>query len=105
VTHVITDPCIGSKDRSCVEVCPVDCIYEVEQMLVIHPEECIDCGACVPECPVEAIFSDSDLPAVARPFLGVNAAIRDGIEAVDAALAGALVEASSTSAEQRGQLS
>lgn len=99
MTHVITDPCIGSKDRSCVEVCPVDCIYEAEQMLVIHPEECIDCGACVPECPVEAIFSDSELPAAARPFLGVNAAIVDGIDAVEAALPAALVEASASSAQ------
>lgn len=100
MTHVITDACIGSKDRSCVEVCPVDCIYEAEQMLVIHPGECIDCGACVPECPVDAIFYEGDLPAAARPFLGVNAAILDGIEAVDAALPGALADVSASSAEQ-----
>jgi NAD-dependent dihydropyrimidine dehydrogenase PreA subunit len=87
MTHVITDPCIGSKDQSCVEVCPVDCIYEASTMLVIHPGECIDCGACVPECPVEAIFADADLPAEGQPFVAINAAVADSTEAVDAALA------------------
>ena len=54
--YVIAEPCIGVKDRACVEVCPVDCIYEDDLMLYIHPDECIDCGACEPECPVTAIF-------------------------------------------------
>jgi ferredoxin len=54
--YVITEPCIGTKDASCVEVCPVDCIYEGEDQYYIHPDECIDCGACEPECPVTAIF-------------------------------------------------
>ena len=87
MTYVITEPCIGSKDQSCAEVCPVDCIYEVEQMLVIHQQECIDCGACVPECPVEAIFADDEVPEPARPFIAVNALISEGAEAVDDALA------------------
>jgi ferredoxin len=86
MTHVITEPCIGSKDQSCVDVCPVDCIYEVERMLVIHPVECIDCGACIPECPVEAIFSDALLPEEHARFAAINAAITDGADAVDAAL-------------------
>jgi NAD-dependent dihydropyrimidine dehydrogenase PreA subunit len=59
--YVISDVCATSKDRSCVDVCPVDCIYEAGDQLYIHPTECIECGACEPECPVEAIsFSDSD---------------------------------------------
>jgi ferredoxin len=61
-THVVTDNCIKCKYKDCVEVCPVDCFYAGENMLVIHPDECIDCGVCVPECPAEAIFPDSDIP-------------------------------------------
>jgi NAD-dependent dihydropyrimidine dehydrogenase PreA subunit len=87
VTYVVTGLCIGSKDQSCVEVCPVDCIYEAAEMLVIHPGECIDCGACVPECPVEAIFAEEDLPAGAEDYVAINAAITHGTHAVDAALA------------------
>jgi ferredoxin len=62
MTYVIAEPCIGVKDRSCVDVCPVDCIYEDEDQLYIHPDECIDCGACVPECPVTAIFDEVEVP-------------------------------------------
>ena len=60
MTYVVTDNCIRCKYTDCVEVCPVDCFYEGENMLVIHPEECIDCGVCVPECPAEAIFPESE---------------------------------------------
>ena len=56
MTFVVTDNCIKCKYMDCVEVCPVDCFYEGENMLVIHPDECIDCGVCEPECPAEAIF-------------------------------------------------
>ena len=56
MTYIIAEPCIDIKDLSCVDVCPVDCIHEFDRMLIIDPEECIDCGACEPECPVEAIF-------------------------------------------------
>lgn len=59
MTYVVTDNCIKCKYMDCVEVCPVDCFYEGENMLVIHPDECIDCGVCEPECPAEAIFPDS----------------------------------------------
>ena len=59
--YVITEACIGTKDKSCVDVCPVDCIYEGPEMLYIHPDECIDCGACEPECP-----GDGDLPGGRR---------------------------------------
>jgi ferredoxin len=86
LTYVITEACIGSKDMSCVEVCPVDCIYEASQMFVIHPEECINCGACLPECPVEAIVTDDDVPPASSRFVAVNAAIIDGPGAVDAAV-------------------
>jgi ferredoxin len=66
--HVICEPCIGVKDRACVDVCPVECIHPIqsedrgEVQLFIHPDECIDCGACVPVCPVSAIFSEDDIP-------------------------------------------
>ena len=60
MTYVVTDSCIRCKYTDCVEVCPVDCFYEGENMLVIHPDECIDCGVCEPECPAEAILSDKE---------------------------------------------
>src|SRR5690606_14182445 len=60
MTYVVTDNCIKCKYMDCVEVCPVDCFYEGENMLVIHPDECIDCGVCEPECPAEAIKPDTD---------------------------------------------
>ena len=60
MTYVVTESCIRCKYMDCVEVCPVDCFYVGENMLVIHPDECIDCGVCEPECPVEAIVPDSD---------------------------------------------
>jgi len=66
MTHVVTDNCIKCKYKDCVEVCPVDCFYVGENMLVIHPDECIDCGVCVPECPAEAIFPDADPMAEGR---------------------------------------
>ena len=59
MTYVVTESCIKCKYMDCVEVCPVDCFYEGENMLVIHPDECIDCGVCEPECPAEAIFPDT----------------------------------------------
>lgn len=60
MTFVVTDACIRCKYTDCVEVCPVDCFYEGENMLVIHPDECIDCGVCEPECPIEAILPDTE---------------------------------------------
>ena len=62
MTYLVTDNCIKCKHTDCVSVCPVDCFYEGEDMLVINPDECIDCGVCVPECPADAIVQDSDLP-------------------------------------------
>ena len=62
MTYVIALPCVDVKDRACVEECPVDCIYEGGRSLYIHPDECVDCGACEPVCPVEAIYYEDDLP-------------------------------------------
>ena len=73
MTYVITEPCIDVKDKSCIEECPVDCIYEGDRMLYIHPDECVDCGACEPVCPVEAIFYDDDVPAQWKDFTAANA--------------------------------
>ena len=78
MTYIISEPCIDIKDRSCVDVCPVDCIHEFERMLIIDPEECIDCGACEPECPVEAIFPEDALPDKWEPFVKINYAFPQG---------------------------
>jgi NAD-dependent dihydropyrimidine dehydrogenase PreA subunit len=73
MAYVIAEPCIDVKDRACVDECPVDCIYEGGRMLYIQPDECVDCDACVPVCPVTAIFSADDIPAEWKPFTAVNA--------------------------------
>ena len=84
---VITDPCIGTKDSACVDVCPVDCIhprkdepeFATASMLYIHPDECIDCGACVPACPVSAIYDSPDAtPASQKDLIEANAKYRSG---------------------------
>ncbi|BBF99916.1 hypothetical protein Pdca_11260 [Pseudonocardia autotrophica] len=62
VTYVIAEPCVDLLDKACIEECPVDCIYEGGRMLYIHPDECVDCGACEPVCPVEAIYYEDDVP-------------------------------------------
>jgi ferredoxin len=72
MTYVIVETCIGVKDRACVDVCPVDCIYEGEDQLYIHPDECIDCGACEPECPVTAIFPEEDVPPQYASYIEKN---------------------------------
>ncbi len=71
MTYVVTENCIRCKYMDCVEVCPVDCFYEGDNMLVIHPDECIDCGVCVPECPAEAIVPDTD-PGATSKWLDLN---------------------------------
>jgi len=73
MTYVIAEPCIDIKDKACVEECPVDCIYEGERSLYIHPDECVDCGACEPVCPVEAIFYEDDVPSTWSVFTQDNA--------------------------------
>ena len=72
MTYVIAQPCIDVLDRACVEECPVDCIYEGERALYIHPDECVDCGACEPVCPVEAIYYEEDLPGQWQTHLADN---------------------------------
>jgi NAD-dependent dihydropyrimidine dehydrogenase PreA subunit len=89
MTYIIVEVCKGTCDTSCVDVCPVDCIYPPKgytlenddekkrilndgEMLYIHPEECIDCGACEPECPVEAIFPEEDVPEDQTPYIAIN---------------------------------
>lgn len=73
MTYVVTEACIRCKHTDCVDVCPVDAFREGPNFLVIDPDECIDCTLCVPECPVEAIYADDDLPRSQRDFTAVNA--------------------------------
>ena len=81
LAYIICEPCVGTKDTACVDVCPVDCIhprkdeseFQSAEMLYIHPDECIDCGACVPACPVEAIFALDETPDKWKNFIAVNA--------------------------------
>ncbi len=73
MTFVVTESCIKCKYTDCVEVCPVDCFHEGPNFLVIDPDECIDCTLCEPECPVEAIVSEDDLPESQQEFLALNA--------------------------------
>jgi NAD-dependent dihydropyrimidine dehydrogenase PreA subunit len=72
VTYIITQPCVDVIDKACIEECPVDCIYEGERMLYIHPDECVDCGACEPVCPVEAIFYEDDVPDQWKDYYKAN---------------------------------
>jgi ferredoxin len=71
--HVVCEPCVDCKYTDCVVVCPIDCFYEGENMLYINPEECIDCGSCVPECPVEAIYMDDNVPKRWHEYVELNA--------------------------------
>ena len=73
MAYVITSPCIGVKDASCVEECPVDCIHEGEDQYYIDPDVCIDCGACEPVCPVEAIYAEEFVPEEEQEFIQKNA--------------------------------
>ncbi len=75
MTYIIAEPCIDVLDNGCVDVCPVDCIHtnDDEKMMFIDPEECIDCGACEPECPVEAIFAEEDTPDEWEKYIQINA--------------------------------
>jgi len=73
MTFVVGENCINCKHTDCVEVCPVDCFYEGPNFLVIHPDECIDCALCEPECPVDAIYAEDELPDDQKQFLELNA--------------------------------
>ena len=73
MTHVVTESCIKCKYTDCVDVCPVDCFKEGPNMLVIDPDECIDCAVCIPECPVNAIYAEDDLPEDQKELTALNA--------------------------------
>ncbi|NMO91701.1 ferredoxin [Actinomycetospora sp. TBRC 11914] len=73
MTYVVTEPCVDVLDKSCIEECPVDCLYEGERMMYIQPDECVDCGACEPVCPQEAIFYEEDVPEQWSAFVSANA--------------------------------
>ena len=77
IAYIVAEPCVNCKYTDCVDVCPVDCFYEGVNFLAIHPEDCIDCGACEPECPTEAIFEEDDLPEKWRPYIELNAQYAD----------------------------
>jgi ferredoxin len=108
MAYVITEPCVDVHDKACVDECPVDCIYDGIRKGYIHPDECVDCGACEPVCPVTAIFHEDDVPAdwavdaqIDREFFGPDvtglgspgAAVRVGSAGVDHPLLGSLVPA------------
>ena len=80
MTFVVTEACIKCKYTDCVEVGRVDCFYEWPDFLVIHPDECIDCGLCEPECPIDAIFSEDELPQDQIEFIEINARLSDVYE-------------------------
>ncbi len=82
MTHVVTDSCIRCKYTDCVDVCPVDCFREGPNMLVIDPDECIDCAVCIPECPVDAIFAEEDVPASQIGFVKINAELAPGWKSI-----------------------
>ncbi|WP_055532558.1 ferredoxin [Streptomyces graminilatus] len=92
MTYVIAQPCVDVKDKACIEECPVDCIYEGQRAMYIHPEECVDCGACEPVCPVEAIFYEDDVPADLKPYQQANAEFFDELGSPGGAAPLGLVE-------------
>ena len=82
MTHVVTESCIKCKYTDCVDVCPVDCFKEGPNMLIIDPDECIDCAVCIPECPVNAIYADVDLPQDQMKFIEINAEMSKSCEVI-----------------------
>jgi len=78
MTHVVTESCIKCKYTDCVDVCPVDCFREGPNFLVIDPDECIDCAVCIPECPVNAIYAEEDVPADQVKFIDLNVELAKG---------------------------
>jgi ferredoxin len=83
MTFVVTDNCKGCRFTDCVAVCPVDCFHADDEMLYIDPDECIDCGACVPECPVEAIFDEAQLPDEMNDWIKINADKAPGLPVIN----------------------
>ena len=82
MTHVVCEPCYGCRYTDCVSVCPVNCFHEDEKMLYIDPDECIDCEACVPECPVEAIYLDENVPEEWHQYIELNAEMASKCEVI-----------------------
>lgn len=82
MTHVVTEACIRCRYTDCVDVCPVDCFHAGPNFLVIDPDECIDCAVCVPECPVEAIYAEEDLPEDQLHFIELNAELSQQWEVI-----------------------
>lgn len=78
MVYVICEPCIGTKDQSCTEVCPVDCIYDGQDQFFIHPDECIGCSACAAVCPVEAIYDEDEVPEQWKGYIQKNREYADG---------------------------
>ena len=91
MAYVVADPCVKCKYTDCVAVCPVDCFYEGKNSIAIHPDECIDCGACEPECPTTAIFEESELPAKWNVYTEINAVV-SGAKPIEKANSGAWPE-------------
>lgn len=83
MTYVVTEPCIRCRYTDCVEVCPVDCFHGGPNFLVIDPEVCIDCAVCVPECPVDAIYPDDEVPADQQDFIALNARLAQQWPVID----------------------
>ncbi|MSP23952.1 MAG: ferredoxin family protein [Myxococcales bacterium] len=88
MAYIVGDPCVKCKYTDCVEVCPVDCFYEGVNTLVIHPDECIDCGACEPVCPSTAIFEQEELPEKWSPYIDINAVLSGAKAPGDADMTG-----------------
>ena len=82
MTHVVTESCIKCKYTDCVDVCPVDCFREGPNMLVIEPDECIDCAVCIPDCPVNAIYADVDVPQAQMKFIALNAELASKLPSI-----------------------
>ena len=78
MAYTVAEPCVNCKYTDCVTVCPVECFYEADNILYIHPDECIDCGACEPECPVTAIFAEEDVPSEWASYTRKNYAYFEG---------------------------
>jgi len=92
VTYVIAQPCVDVKDKACIEECPVDCIYEGKRSLYIHPDECVDCGACEPVCPVEAIYYEDDVPTEWSDYYRANVEFFDDLGSPGGAAKMGLIE-------------
>jgi len=104
MAHVVTNKCVKCKFTDCVEVCPVACFYELDGQLVIHPEECIDCTACVAECPVEAIYAEADVPQKFQADIAFNTAQAKQVKAAGKEAIVKKKEPLSTAVERKKEL-